>query len=274
MARGIVVLGRWPSIGSIGPWNKLPGKLKRAGEHCLKEIVLVSQRCLENWSSKKLKILFSIREDWEPNIRRDFRYTHHELIFGGFNGNNLGQYDLLVPLTIADLEYLDSISHLIENNPIPIPSRKSLTLCNDKYLFHQKLVENGFEKYLPKISDHLPYPYILKKKVDEWGMNSHIIHNREEELPFSEYLSSSEYFLQELVPGKEEYTTHILFSKGRIICASNIEYVFKTDFFIKGKGENPVTRQIEQSPHLHLFSSILDVIGFEGLCCFNSLLSG
>lgn len=100
--------------------------------------------------SKKLKILFSIQEEWEPSIRKDFRYTHHELIFGGFSDVNQGQYDLLVPLSIPDLEYLNRNGHLIKNNAIPIPSQKSMDLCNDKYLFHQTLVEMALEDIYQK----------------------------------------------------------------------------------------------------------------------------
>lgn len=269
MARDTVILGRLPSIGGIDPWKKIGGKFKRTGKFYFRELALLSQRYIEGLNSKKLKILFSIKKEWELDIRRDFRYTGHELSFKSFLDANLAQYDLLVPLTIEDLEYLQDKNHLVANNPIPIPSLKSLQICNDKYLFHQKLVEGGYENYLPKISSQLPYPYILKKKVDEWGINSHIICNKEDELRYSQSLSSKEYFRQELIPGKEEYTTHLLFSKGKIVCSSNIEYAFKRDFFIKGKGESPVTRQIEQSPHLPLFASILDLIMFEGLCCFN-----
>ena len=270
MAGNIGVFKRFPYGYNRAPWNNLLNKLKPAVKTYLSEIFLASQRNLENLSSKKLKILFSKREEWEPLIRKDFRYTHHELDFGGFLNDDLEQYDLLVPLTIVDLEYLNSNGHLIKKNPIPIPSQECLDLCNDKYLFYEKLVENGFGKYTPRISSNLPYPYILKKRIDEWGINSHIITDKEHELLFSDLLTSPEYFCQELVPGKDEYTTHILFSRGKIVCASNIKFIFKTNYFIKGRNESPIQSiKIEQSPHLFLFSSILHIIGFEGLCCFN-----
>ena len=270
MAGNIGVFRRFPIGYNRAPWNNLLNKLRPAVKIYFNEIFLASQRSLENLSSKKLKILFSKREDWEPLIRKDFRYTHHELVFGGFFNDDLEQYDLLVPLTIVDLEYLNSIGHLTKKNPIPIPSQECLDLCNDKYLFYQKLVENDLGEYTPRISSNLPYPYILKKRIDEWGINSHIITDREHELKFSDCLNSPEYFSQELVPGKDEYTTHILFSKGNIICTSNIEYKFNTNFFIRGRKENPIfSHKIKQSPYLSLFSSILILIGFEGLCCFN-----
>ena len=94
---------------------------------------------------RKMKILFSQKDDWEPKIRRGFRYSQHELSFESFSVENIVKYDLIVPLSISDLKYLNEVRHLINSNPIPIPTTESLCLCDDKYLFNQTLIKNNFE---------------------------------------------------------------------------------------------------------------------------------
>jgi hypothetical protein len=83
----------------------------------------------------------------------------------------------------------------------------------------------------------LQYPYILKKRVDGWGVNSHIISDKEHEGRFRSELESEEYFCQELVYGNKEYATHMIFSKGKISRSVNIEYKYDTDIYIKGKNK-------------------------------------
>jgi predicted ATP-grasp superfamily ATP-dependent carboligase len=237
----------------------------------LGELTLFASRKVTECIShrRKMRILFSRKDDWEPVIRRDFRHSKHELSFGSFSADHIEKYDLVVPLNIPDLKYLNSVRHLITNNPLPIPTIESLCLCDDKYLFNQTLMKNNFGKFVPKISNDLRPPYILKKRIDSWGENSHIILSREQELDYRDKVSSHEYFCQELVPGKHEYATHVLFSKGNIVHSVNIEYIFESDFFIKGKNRQISTKETSRCPYLSVFSSILKLIGFEGLCCVN-----
>jgi carbamoylphosphate synthase large subunit len=141
--------------------------------------------------------------------------------------------------------------------------------CDDKTLFNRILVENGLGDFIPRVGEDLRYPYILKKKIDAWGKNSHIILNEEQESEIPEKLSNPEYYRQALVPGRYEYATHVLFSNGRIVHSINIEYCFDAEVYIKGKNPPVYIRKVDHSPYLGIFSSILSLIGFEGLCCVN-----
>lgn len=154
------------------------------------------------------------------------------------------------------------------NNPIPIPSKESILLCDDKYLFNTSLVKMGFSKYIPAMGINQSFPYILKKKVDDSGENSHIIRDAIEELDFIEKLADPNYFTQELILGPYEYATHILFKQGKIISSLNIKYAFDSDLPIKGKDKIRYKR-ICSCPYLEIFSLILKKIGFEGLYNFN-----
>jgi hypothetical protein len=219
-------------------------------------------------SHQKIKIFFLDQKGWEPALKNSFKSTQYEITFGKLCSSNIKDYDLVVPLSMQDLKSLNKVLHLVEHNPIPIPSIESLLLCDDKYLLNQRLIDNGFGNFIPKMGSRLSYPYILKKSIDEWGKNSHVILDMQQEQSFTKLLDHPEYFSQTLVPGTHEYATHIIFKDQRIVCAINIEYGFKTDTPIKGK-DPEIYRKVCSCSYLDVFSSILMSIGFEGLCCIN-----
>jgi carbamoylphosphate synthase large subunit len=215
-----------------------------------------------------MKILFSDKKDWKNNIETGFQTTRHTLSFGELSPENIMDCDLVVPLTISDLKYLNEVRHLVADNMIPIPGLDAILLCDDKYLFNQALIANGFGDYVPQMAGALSYPYILKRRTDEWGANSHIIFNVQEATAFSDALTDPDYFTQEFIFGLQEYATHILV-KGREIATSlNIRYTFNTETPIKGK-DSPVFTELCTCAYLDLFSSVLSSINFEGLCCIN-----
>lgn len=231
--------------------------------------LLFSRKYLSVFSrQRKFRILFSKKDDWEPFIRRDFRYSRHKLTFDSFSLENIKKHDLIIPLLIDDILYLDEVRTLVDRNPIPIPTAESVRLCDDKYLFNKTLIENKFEKLIPRMGKDLKYPYILKKRVDCWGVNSHIIMDKEHEDKFINKINSQEYFCQELVYGDKEYATHMIFSNGMAIHSINIEYTYDVDIYIKGKNK-PLYTKNGDCPYVDLFCSVLELIGFEGLCCIN-----
>ncbi|MDP1766675.1 MAG: hypothetical protein Q8K83_07225 [Methylotenera sp.] len=219
-------------------------------------------------SKRKMKILFSSHPGLEAPIRDGFKFTPHEITFSELSQSNIKDYDLVVPLTIGDLKYLNTIRNQIIDNPIPIPSMESIELCDDKDQLNQLLIAHNFGIYIPKIGGTQTFPYILKKKIDYSGENSHIIFNSEQELLYSEILSNPEYFTQELITGPLEYATHILFKNQKIVYSINIEYNFETETPIKGKTKSFYLK-VCRNPYHELFASILKSTGFEGICCFN-----
>lgn len=235
--------------------------------------LLFSRKYLSAFSrQRKFRILFSKKDDWEPMIRRDFRYSRHKLTFDNISLENIKKHDLIIPIAVDDILYLNEIRHLIDGNPIPIPTAESVRLCDDKYLFNKTLIENKFESLIPRMGEDLTYPYVLKKRTDVWGANSHIITGKELEDKFRNEIDSQEYFCQELVYGNKEFATHMIFSNGIAIHSINIEYTYDTDIYIKGKNKQLHTTKSD-CPYVGLFCSVLELIGFEGLCCFNYKVS-
>lgn len=224
-----------------------------------------------------MRILFSPKDGWDNNIKKGFLRSRHQIAFEKLSPESLARHDLIVPLTIADLKYLNQVRDLVNGNPLPIPSMESVALCDDKYLFNQAMLAGEFADSIPRVCDagaQLAYPYVLKKKIDEWGKNCHIITEVAQERSILQSIAAEDYFSQELVPGRYEYATHILFKGGKIVYSLNMEYTFAHQRPIKGKDE-PICKKICGCRHLDLFAGILLAIGFEGICCVNyKLLDG
>ena len=243
-------------------------KVQRLPANVNKSVFIINQIVKASLSKTKLNILFSINPVWEKNIRVGFRFTRHRLTFSKFNDKNITENDLIIPLNISDVKYLSNHRGLIGHNLIPIPDMKTIQICDDKFLFYQTLKKNGFEKYLPKVNGDLEYPYILKKRIAEYGNDCYIITGAEKKNELKSLIADENYFCQQMIPGFKEYATHVLIKNGKIISALNIEYVFGKTTPIKGQ-DNFLYRKISGCPHLELFASMLMSINFEGLCCLN-----
>jgi hypothetical protein len=225
-------------------------------------------------SARKLRVLFSSsKRDWEEGIRYGFQFTHHTIRFGDLDQEDLAAYDLVVPLTIEDLRFLDTVRHKTIGNPLPIPSLPSVALCDDKLLLNAALAGLGFGDCVPPMGQTLPFPYIVKKRIDQYGEHSHRILDARGQEALAGLIHDPEYFCQQFVPGPYEYATHMIMRDGRVSSVLNIEYLFKSDVPIKGKDAKIYTR-VCRSPHDALFADILRKIGFEGLCCVNYKMDG
>ncbi len=219
----------------------------------------------------KMKILFSNKEalEKENKIRLAFRFLPHTVTFAELSPQTIAEHDLVIPLNIKDVFYLNEVRHLIKNNAIPVPSTECVKICDDKYIFGQKMVENNFGDYIPQINGDLPYPFFFKKKIDVSGSHSYLVENEEQYLSLVNSVNSDEYFRQKFVSGKSEFSTHIFFNKQRIVRSVTLEYIFLKDGAISGKDEQFAIKMLSSSPYLDLFTAILNSIGYEGICCFN-----
>lgn len=252
-------------------YSKVSSKLARKFESCIHKIRRFSDRHQEQLLdrlSPARRILFSHRPDWEPLIRQGFDQTPHHIEFQKLTPENVTGYDLVVPLTLDDVHFMDQHRRVFTDNPLPIPSATSIEICDDKVLFHQTLTEKGYGRYLPPLQGELGYPYILKKKIDEWGQSCVVIHNPKQEADHLGLLKDPDYFRQRMVVGPDEYATHMIVRKGKLVRSLNIEYTFDTDTPIKGP-DKPIRKRIAKCPHLKLFTRILNDLRYEGLCCFN-----
>ena len=217
---------------------------------------------------KTLRILFSGKPDWSEDIKKGFNGSRHIVEFGPLTDRAFSAFDLVMPLEISDLIAAQQWPQLLAKNPIPIPGEESILLCDDKYRFNLALMQLGFGSYIPAMGPNLRPPYILKKRISEWGKECRMIQNVEEEMQVLDKLNDSAFYRQEIIRGRYEFATHILFASDRIVKALNIMYEFENEYPIKGQDPN-LYKVIHRCSHLDLFASVLRSIGFQGLCCVN-----
>lgn len=250
--------------------NKLSRYLVKLNSYLLKTGYIFTELCLARIHAKqRMRILFSKKDHWEPRIRRAFRYLPYTLTFGELNPETIAKHDLVVPLLIEDILYLNEVRHLIKDNPIPIPSTECVQLCDDKYIFAQTLIANNFGDYIPQINGDLPYPFFFKKKSDMGGENAFFVETREQELALLNGVNSDDYFRQQFVSGTSEYATHILFNKQRIVRSITLEYFFEKDGSVGSKDKMLGIKMHRVCPYIDLFTAILNSIGYEGICCID-----
>ncbi|HYM85677.1 MAG TPA: ATP-grasp domain-containing protein, partial [Pseudoxanthomonas sp.] len=223
---------------------------------------------LVNMGKAGKRILFSRKDDWEAGIKAAIgTHTAH---FHEFSEVDADRFDLVVPLKLEDARHFNRrFAHLNRVKAL-VPSNHAIDACDDKQAFARRISRAGFGCFLPRAGDGLPHPYLLKKRIGEWGMGIHLINDADDESMHEDRLGSNDYLKQEYVHGQQEYTTHMLMSRGRNAFMRTLEFTFAESFFVKGKSFSPVSQAcVDHSRFSRLFEDILNCVGFQGFCCFN-----
>ena len=95
-----------------------------------------------------------------------------------------------------------------------------------------------------------------------------MVRNHHDEWKLRDQLSDPAFYRQEIIRGRNEFATHILFTENRIVKSLDVRYEFESDIPIKGQ-DRPLYTAVGKCDYLDLFATILRSIGFEGLCCVN-----
>jgi len=215
-------------------------------------------------------VLFSDKYGWEAAIRSGINTWRYVPAFNSFSKADLDDFDVLVPQHLTDIVFLNEHYAALRGTKCFIPPLAALNICNDKMQFNHFVMDMGYASLIPQLNDGLAYPYILKKRIDENGSRTRIIHNAAEEKPFHRFIDSEDYFRQECIAGCDEFTTHLLVVGGQAVFHRTLRFSFGTQLFVKGVGCKPAKRKIYRScPYIDVFMDILNRLEFEGLCCFN-----
>ena len=204
--------------------------------------------------------------------QQHFDRTYYNFVYVDFNKRpRTKQFDLVIPLFEKDILILNK--HYKRSKNFLIPSNKLVRFCNDKSAFNNYLITNGFSRFIPEmLSETQRFPYILKKSVDQWGENSYIIDSPEKELELQHFVNDPAYFKQKYISGEDEYTTHFIFDKNKIVYHFTLHFRFPYAVYIKGsKSPSFKTAQINPTETLYVdvFERILSAINFRGIGCFN-----
>lgn len=217
--------------------------------------------------SKRKSILYSEKEWWDQLLKKGPFAGRYQMYFSSFEKRNLGHYDLVVPLTISDLEISMERRHEL-NSSIPVPTKDSFMICNDKRLFNDFMLSHNFSDYIPGELMAEQFPFMLKKIMDEGGENTFVVKNLRDMALYKVQFDSLDFFTQNIITGKREYATHILVKDGKIVNALTIVYLFRKDCYVKGK-DKYACRFVTFNKHLQIFEKILAEMKYEGLCCVN-----
>lgn len=251
------------------PKTNLKSKLKRLAASVSKTGFFAYETLYARlFPVRGIRILFSAKQGFETNIRRGFKLLRYDIRFDGFTAENIKANDLLIPLNVDDVRTLSQSQPLIADRRIPIPTLEAINICDDKYLFNKTLTEKGFKDVLPKIGYDLPIPFFLKKRNDWGGSNSRLIADNEQYEKFKDLIINPDYFRQEVIEERNEFATHILFRDHKIVTTLTIKHAFANKLTVNGQSKSEYST-ISKCTHLNTFASILEAIGFEGLCCFD-----
>jgi len=145
-----------------------------------------------------------------------------------------------------------------------------VSLTDDKPRFMEFLADNGFAEFAPEVyRDDVAYPFIYKKRIDIAGKNSHVIASAKDRAQFESGIPNEEYFKQEYVGGRTEYTTHLLAVKGESTFDSTMEFVFDRDAYVRGVRCEPAETRKVETPFVDVFQAILKALNYSGTACFN-----
>jgi len=212
-------------------------------------------------------VLFTPKPIWEPGIRKQIRSVVP--FFYPLEQVSPQAFDYVIPLTLADIKYLNEHHQALIGSKTIVPTNDVLDLCNDKLAFCEFFSANGFNDFLPS-RDTSTYPYILKKRISEWGIDSIVMLDKEQESQNLDRLNSDEYMAQEFIAGNREFTSHVVIDKRKILMLKTVEFTFEGDLYIKGRDTKPQTlKRVEHGDLLELFESMLNLIDFRGICCIN-----
>jgi hypothetical protein len=218
-----------------------------------------------------LKLLLSRQYDPEAHlILKRLDRQRFEPTVAQFATVKPAEYDVILPLDVADFAWLRRHDPGGAGIRYFLPSAKAVELCDDKLAFAEFLEANGFAGIAPvRVGDEV-FPRIVRRRRGQGGVGVHVVREPGDLQRLGIPSGSREYFSQEYIPGDVEYTTHFVFAGGAVRFHRSFEFRFDTPFHVKGEGTRPVEhRPIESAPFAEVQCAILQALGFEGVCCFN-----
>ena len=215
------------------------------------------------------RILFAHKKDWIEPVAERLDRSRFDATFCNFRDPALqfSQFDCIVPLRLSDYAPLRAYPG---SAACLIPDPVAVAVADDKPRFIAFLRDAGFGEFAPTLYDGaVRYPFIYKKRVDLAGKNARIVFSPEERAAFEAGMVAADYFRQEYVGGRTEYTSHFLAIDGRPTFDTTLEFTFDRDHFVRGLRCEPASSSKVDTPFADLFGAILKALNYTGTGCFN-----
>ncbi|MBI2513602.1 MAG: hypothetical protein HYV96_16680 [Opitutae bacterium] len=213
------------------------------------------------------RVLVTPWPEVEAALRRSFHGTGHAVAMAEMPAGG-GDFDVVVPLTIAALEVAARDDALRRRNPLPLPSLAAIRRCDDKAELIAHLRARGFAAHLPGDAAPGRWPYMLKRRWDACARNAFCVAGAADEAALAAQLASADFLRQEWIGGEMEYTAHLLHFGGSTRRALTLSFRMPNGRSIRGRDPVALHRRC-RSRHVALFEAMLNAAEFEGLCCVN-----
>lgn len=223
--------------------------------------------------SPHLKLLLAKNTHFYPQVSLGLRLCGHSVHHAEVSSQRLADYDLVLPYTLNDIEALRPHAQALENSLVPLPDAAAVALCNDKAALDQQLTERGFGDHIPSIQTKTAEPFLIKKRISAYSQDIHTVLEGATDEASQHLLEDPAYYCQRYIAGKSEHALHAIMRGGQLAAWINIAYHYDTEYPIKGITQVRYNR-IEDCQPIRLFESLLQEIGFEGLCCINYKMEG
>src|SRR5262245_6126535 len=215
-------------------------------------------------------LLVGNRADWRESIVRALTSKAIKLVFFPLTSEtiNFPEIDVILPFLLPEYDVVRMSA--VASLKSLIPRATSVNLADDKLQFNNWLLRIGCGHCVPKMfARDPPFPFIRKKRIDEWGANSKVFFCEEQVRSAGVDFTDCDYFLQECISGHEEYVTHTISVSGVITYSISFRNAYDKPLFIKGNGEEP--KRVENLGGLVPLelSEIIRLLDYSGCACFN-----
>eukprot|EP00448_Togula_jolla_P042456 CAMPEP_0170569692 /NCGR_PEP_ID=MMETSP0224-20130122/698_1 /TAXON_ID=285029 /ORGANISM="Togula jolla, Strain CCCM 725" /LENGTH=433 /DNA_ID=CAMNT_0010891891 /DNA_START=176 /DNA_END=1474 /DNA_ORIENTATION=+ len=143
-------------------------------------------------------------------------------------------------------------------------------MLGNKSELRKHVVSLGLADFMPRhfsLPEEAVYPCILKPAIGTFGKDTHIVRSKEDVLGIIGGTSLSQrWLLQELIPGRIEFSTTMLVIRGEVFDIIGIRYEYDGEEYV-WPNVREVSHEYVSVPadHKEIFRQIL--ADFSGICC-------
>lgn len=224
------------------------------------------------------RVLFGWKPEWRNGCEASCGRAGFSAAMQEFDDADLDAFDAIVPLTLRDQAIIDQREGTV---------RALTTAPALRHIFHDKLgfarlmSESGLGEHVPRVLEPnslkpSDFPLVVKARHGEFGHGTHIARSPAELDAHRSALTGGTAFLQELIPGDEEFAVHILLGGGMMLFSSTIRYRMPGLNLVNGFEQKPVARSwLGTEPFKPLWYSVLSRLGMtSGTVCIDYRLRG
>lgn len=218
---------------------------------------------------RPLVIAFTEREPWEVRVRQGFEGLPHQVHFLDLQAADLERFDLIVPLSIDDAQFLRRQPAHVRVRMLPLPDEGCALLCHDKPRLNRTLIQAGFREHVPPMGEDIPPPYVCKPDSGENSEFCVLVPDGATEQRLADSLRKPGLFRQAAVWGRTEYASHFIMRDGRLVRELSVKYHHDTPLFIKHQGTDGSVSTLGHCPDPRTLEAMLRAIGYDGVGCAN-----